>query len=73
MQVRFTLRNDIINVNTRTDDMDLYYQTTKFSKTQQKPSLAGAIFWNSLPTLIKHIKSISRFKLELKKYLSKNY
>ena len=73
MKERFTLRKDVVNKNTRTDDMDLYYQTTKFSKTQQKPSLAGAIFWNSLPALIKNIKSNSRFKLELKIYLSKNY
>ena len=69
----FNLRIDIITRNTRTGDMDLYYETPKLTSTLKKPSLAGAALWNSLPENIKSIKSHTTFKAELKIHLSRNY
>ena len=69
----FTLRTDIIERNLRTHELDLYYSPFKLLNTQRKPSIAGAIFWNSLPDCIKSTSSLRTFKLELKTYLNKNY
>ena len=69
----FTLRTDIIDRNTRTNEMDLYYPTPKTMNTERKPSIAGSKLWNSLPEQLKKIKSLHKFKTELKKYLTRNY
>ena len=73
MKDLFTLRSDIIDKNTRTDEMNLYYPTQKSMNTERKPSIAGAKYWNSLPEQLKSIKSLHRFKLGLKKYITHNY
>ena len=69
----FTLRTEIIDRNTRTNEMDLYYPTPKTMNTERKPSIAGSKLWNSLPEQLKSIKSLRKFKAELKKYLTRNY
>ena len=69
----FTLRTDIVDRNTRGSEFDFYYKTTRLNSTQKCPSIAGAKFWNSLPTCIKSIKSLAKFKIELKILLIGKY
>lgn len=69
----FTLRTDIIDRNTRCSEFDFYFKTTRLTTTQKCPSIAGAKLWNSLPTLMKSIKSLSKFKIELKALLISKY
>ena len=73
MKELFRLRTDIIDRNTRANELDLYYTSTKLQSTAKRPSIAGASFWNSLPDRIKGISSLPSFKTELKALLTSKY
>ena len=70
---RFTLCTDIAKRTLRSHELDLYYPSFKLLNTQRKPSIAGAMFWNSLPDNIKNTSSLPIFKRELKEYLTSAY
>ena len=58
---------------TRSKNMNLSYNVPNNISTYRKPSIAGSMFWNSLPNEIKCLESRNTFKLKLKNYLISNY
>ena len=69
----FTLRTDISKKTLRSHELDLYYPAFKSLNSQRRPSIAGAMFWNTLPGNIKSTSSLPTFKKELKLYLTRDY
>ena len=69
----FKLRSDVIQRNTRAHEMDLYFETPHCTKALCKPSIAGALLWNSLPSELKICTSLLKFKTALKVSLTRNY
>ena len=55
--------------DTRSKNLNLNYNKPRLTNTYRKPSIAGSMFWNSLPNAIKTIKNPSNFKNKLKEYL----
>ena len=51
------------------NDLNLSYPVPKYQKTYCKSSIAGTMFWNSLPNEIKSIESKNEFKSKLKDHL----
>ena len=73
MKELFTLRADIIDRNTRANELDFYFTSTNLQNTAKRPSIAGAAFWNSLPDKLKGISSLPSFKTQLKALLISKY
>lgn len=55
--------------NTRSNNLNLHYEVPKYLSTYCKPSIAGIMFWNSLPNDMKNTQSKNYFKTLLKQYL----
>lgn len=70
---KYTKKEDVTNVRTRNNDLELYYPLPNHVKTYKKPTIASAAFWNTLPRDIKIIKSKTGFKNKLKEYLLSRY
>jgi len=59
--------------NTRSSSMNLNYKVPNYITTYRKPTIAGSMFWNSLPNDIKCIADKKSFKNKLKCHLLKRY
>ena len=55
--------------DTRSNNLNLNYKKPRLVNTYRKPSIAGSMFWKSLPNSIKILKNPSNFKDKLKEYL----
>ena len=69
----FTRKDEINQISTRSSNRDFYYKPPRLLSTYKRPSLAGAAYWNTLPSELKETKSINTFKMKLKKYFISNY
>ena len=58
---------------TRSMNLNLNYNKPNYIKTYRKPTIAGSMFWNSLPNDLKCIKSKNTFKNKLKRFLIAKY
>ena len=56
-------------ISTRSKNLNLTYEVPKYINTYCKPSIAGTMFWNSLPNDIKFLENKNSFKSKLKVYL----
>ena len=63
------LKTNETPMNTRSNNLNLKYGVPKYFRTYCKPSIAGSIFWNSLPSDIKNIDNRNIFIARLKEYL----
>ncbi len=70
---KYVKKNEITDVATRNNELELYYPTPRLSSTFRKPSVASASIWNLLPQEIKAITNKTNFKLKLKQYLIAKY
>ena len=61
--------SSIAEYDTRSKNLTLNYNKPRLINTYRKPSIAGSMFWNSLPNSIKTLQNPSNFKDKLKKYL----
>ncbi len=66
---KFVKKKDIVELSTRNNEYELYYNVPKKDTTFRKPTLASSILWNKLPDEIKAIKSKPLFKDKLKQFL----
>ncbi len=62
-------KKEIVELSTRNNEYELYYNVPKKDTTFRKPILASSILWNKLPDEIKAIKSKPLFKDKLKQFL----
>ena len=67
------LPNSKISMSTRNEGFNLSYSISHFTYAYKKPSVASAVFWNSLPTKIKLCTSRKTFKKILKQHLISRY
>ena len=58
---------------TRNANLTLDYKRPKNVRTYKEPTIASAMFWNSLPNDIREITTKTEFKYELKNYLLSKY
>ena len=58
---------------TRSMNMNLNYNVPNLINSYRKPTIAGAMFWNSLPNELKCTESKYSFKIKLKNYLLTKY
>ena len=61
--------SSIAEYDNRSKNLTLNYNKPRLINTYRKPSIAGSMFWNSLPNSIKTLQNPSNFKDKLKKYL----
>ena len=73
MKDLYTPKSTVTKKTMKKSELDFYYKVPNLNNTYKKPSLASAIFWNSLPVEIKSIKSKHNFKCKIKNFLQKNY
>ena len=69
----FTLKEEVSNRNTRSNELDLYYTAPRLNSTYKKPTLAAAMLWNKLPLEIRKIKGKKAYKEKIKQYLNDNF
>ena len=67
-----TFRNEN-SQNTRSMSMNLNYKVPNYINSYRKPTIAGSMFWNSLPNDLKCISSKNLFKIKLKTHLLTRY
>ena len=73
MKDLYTPKSIVTKKTMKKSELDFYYKVPNLNNTYKKPSLASAIFWNSLPIEIKSIKTKHNFKCKIKNYLQRNY
>ena len=73
LNAKFTKKSAITDVRTRNNDLELYYNAPRLVSTFRKPTIAAAAYWNTIPSKIRIIDKIKRFKRELKVYMIGKY
>ena len=70
---KYVKKENITQVKTRHNELELYYQIPSLMTTYKKPTLISAALWNTLPTEIRCIETKNAFKRKLKRYFTDKY